>query len=146
MRHLVFLFTFIGFFCVTQAQEQKINVSFSVGDTIWFWKCQAQNGHFAYIDVYTQTRAIDTTQWSDTITVDFYDWFFKRGGDFDGNRLSCYYSGEAATIVSARQFKDKDTGLDKWVVFAWIDKSKRKVAWINIEKAIEEGEVSLLPR
>lgn len=146
MRYLIFAgFLFLEMLASAQQTlpDRNIEVKFAIGDTLWFWKCPNEGKQFNYIDVYTKTRFLDTTAFHDSLGVDFYDWFFRSGGDLDGQRLSCFYVNEPCIIVSARMFKDKDTGSDKMIVFAWIDKARKKVAWIEIQPAIEEGEISL---
>lgn len=127
---------------VLSAQEETglKPLELTIGDTIQFAsQCDTS---FKYIDICVKTRYLDTVlQFNPFTGVGFYKTFFAEG-DFDVKRLPCSYAGRKFTIVSTENFTDKNTGLDRFVVFVMLDDWKQ-VAWIEFISAYEAGEVIL---
>lgn len=120
---------------LTKAQFKEI--SLNIGDSLSLGKC-TDSAQFAHIDIMIKTRTPNPEATFDSISgKGFYNWFFD--GDIDSRRLPCSFSGMRFRIASYHTYKNDD-GSQRTVIFGqFID--QRTVLWIEIEKAIESGEV-----
>jgi len=131
---ILLLFFFIGTFAST-AQFQEI--SLNIGDSLRLGPC-TDSSQYGHIDIMIKTRWPNPEAIFDSISgAGFYNWFFD--GDIDSHRLPCSYAGQKFKIASYHTYVNDD-GSQRTVIFGqFIDKST--VLWIEIENAIQSGEV-----
>jgi|GEM_PF-658234 len=125
----------------TQDTDTTKQLVLEIGDTLTF-KTYCENGTFNFIDLYTKTRYTDSILNFNYFTGEGFHNAFFGSGDFDAKRLPCSYNGQKFTIISTQYFMDKNTGEQRFVVFAMLE-DWRKVAWIEFIDAYESGEIVL---
>lgn len=131
---ILLLLFFIGTLS-TQAQFREL--SLNVGDSLRLGSC-TDSANYSHIDIMIKTRWPNPDATFDTLSgAGFYNWYFD--GDVDSRRLPCSFAGQKFRIASYHTYTNKD-GSQRTVIFGqFIDKST--VLWIEIEKAIQSGEV-----
>lgn len=134
-RTVFILSWIIGF--MGSAKGQGREISLQIGDSLTLGNCKDE-ATYGHIDVLIKTRWPNPDASFNTYTGEgFYNWFFD--GDIDSRRLPCSFSGMRFRIASYHTYKEED-GTSRTVIFGqFIDRST--VLWIEIEKAIETGEV-----
>ncbi|HCS20292.1 MAG TPA: hypothetical protein DIW47_06980 [Bacteroidetes bacterium] len=119
------------------ATAQVREISLNVGDSLSLGTC-TDSSQFAHIDLMIKTRWPNPDATYDTLSgKGFYNWYFD--GDVDSRRLPCSYEGGRFRIAAFHVYANED-GSQRTVIFGqFIDNAT--VLWIEIEKAIESGEV-----
>lgn len=119
------------------AQAQTRQIELKVGDSLTLGPCN-QNPEYEYIDILIKTRWPNPDAIYNVITGEgFYDWFFN--GDIDSRRLPCTFNNMKFRVASFHTYTNDD-GSKRTVVFGQLI-NKDTVLWIEIEKAIQSGEV-----
>ncbi len=125
------------FISTSFATAQVREISLQVGDSLTLGPC-TDSSQFAHIDLMIKTRWPNPEATYDTLSgKGFYNWYFD--GDVDSRRLPCSYARARFRIASYHTYTNDD-GSQRTVIFGqFIDHAT--VLWIEIEKAIESGEV-----
>lgn len=131
---ILLFFCFLG---LSQSKAQFREISLNVGDSLRLGAC-TDTFTYSHIDIMIKTRWPNPDATFDTLSgAGFYNWFFD--GDIDSRRLPCSFAGQKFRIASYHTYVNKD-GSQRTVIFGqFIDKST--ALWIEIEKAIQSGEV-----
>lgn len=133
-RLLLFVVLCCPFFA---AQAQFKEITLNIGDSLTLGKCPSDS-NFTHIDLMVKTRWPNPEATFDTLTgAGFYDWYFD--GDIDSRRLPCSFSNMRFRVASVHQYKNEDGSIRTVVFGQLIDKST--VLWVEIQPAIESGEV-----
>jgi hypothetical protein len=121
--------------CNLLAQGREI--SLQVGDSLTLGFCH-DSITYEHIDILIKTRWPNPDATYNTYTGEgFYNWYFD--GDVDSRRLPCSFSGMRFRIASYHTYAQEDGSVRTVIFGQFIDRST--VLWIEIEKAIENGEV-----
>jgi hypothetical protein len=121
----------------TPSKGQVREISLNVGDSLTLGPC-TDSTQFAHIDLMIKTRWPNPEATYDTVSgKGFYNWYFD--GDVDSGRLPCSYAGARFRIASYHTYMNED-GSQRTVIFGQFI-NNATVLWIEIEKAIESGEV-----
>jgi len=137
MRKNLLLLSGLFFLSIYNSHAQTKEVVLNIGDSLILSKCPGE-ASFTHIDLMIKTRWPNPDATFDSVSgAGFYNWFFD--GDIDSKRLPCSYQGMKFRIASVHQYPNDD-GTTRTVVFGQlIDRST--VLWIEIQPAIESGEV-----
>ena len=110
-----------------------------VGDSVYINQCK--NNTYKYIQYYRKTRIVDLkASYNKETGDDFFEYFFTDG-DFDVKTLPCEFGLKKYKILSIKTLVDKETGLDRPVMF--LELGLHTVAWIELNGAVNEMEIYL---
>lgn len=147
IKLLGIVFSAVAFFNTVSVSAQTEDTDttkqlvIEIGDTLTF-KTNCETGTFNFIDLYTKTRYTDSILNFNYFTGEGFHKAFFGSGDFDAARLPCSYNGQKFAIISTQYFTDKNTGVQRFVVFVMLE-DWRKVAWLEFIDAYQAGEVVL---
>lgn len=124
--------------CSSRAQDSiQQDINFAVGDTLIFGN--TDSSFYPHIDYYVKTRIEPGNRTYNHETGDgFYQYFFSSG-DFDASRLPASFKGKSCVIVAFQDVKGDD-GIERTIVLARLE-SERHIAWIEMQSALESGEI-----
>jgi hypothetical protein len=128
---------------IFNASPAQVKVDLKIGDTLVFLHAKDENS-YRFMDIFVKTRFVnDNTTYDKQTGEGFYDYFFMSG-DFDMQRLPKSYKDKTCRIVSFREMQDKDKSKPpRMVAFGLID--DRTVVWIELDNALQSGEIGLQP-
>lgn len=140
MMRLQVLITFLFMMAISaNAGVQDSTRQVGVGDSVFISACPVKG--FQHIQYYKKTRFPNPDATYDKTTGDdFYEYFFQDG-DFDAKYLPCEYGAKKYRIISIRTLVDKNTGLDRTVMF--LDLGLNTVAWVELPAAVDAMEIYL---
>ncbi len=121
----------------SQAQE-IVKKNLEVGSYLIINTCKKNQKEFEFIDVYARSKPYDKSL-VDTLTGDGLMKLFFQERSIDAKRLPCVMGGHTYKIGSLHEFDDK--GKTKRVVLCYTLYDLTLI-WIELDKALEAGEIS----
>ena len=140
--HLTFLLLLISLAFTASAQEKEIEikVNLEVGKYIKIKACKKGKKEFEGIDIYARNKAFDKSKINPETGDGLVEAFFEKNTSIDAKRLPCVMGGHSYIIASLQEYPTPD-GIKRVVIC--YTKFDLTLIWIDLDKAIEAGEIEL---
>ncbi len=125
---------------MAQEKEIEIKVNLEVGKYIKIKPCKKGKKEFDGIDIYARNKAYDKSKINPETGDGLVEAFFEKNTSIDAKRLPCVMGGHAYIIASLQEYPTPD-GIKRVVIC--YTKFDLTLIWIDLDKAIEAGEIEL---